>query len=548
MRDKETFDYIVVGAGSAGSVLAARLSEAQGVRVLLLEAGGDDRVLRNPAQAFENAMIRIPTGVAKAMESHRVNWGYESEIDGATGRRHVFPRGKVLGGTSSINGMIYARGQREDYDKWRDMGCVGWGWDDVAPCFRRMEANARGADQWRGGDGPVGVSDVGPILPISHAAMDACVAAGIPRNPDIWGASQEGVTTIQLTVAGGRRASSSSAYLRPASRRQNLCVRTGALVDRLVIEQGRVTGVHYVHHGHARVATAAAEVVLCGGAVASPMILERSGIGSGAFLSQLGIETRIDRPEVGENLQDHYNASLQYRLKPDVIAFTQMSRGWRAVRTALQYALTGKGLMAGSVGQVVAYARTDSALDRPDFKTLFMLVATSNGKVRGRHVLTIDPQPGITLMTCQLRPTSRGSSHITARDAAANPRIDPNFLTTEHDRQTLLAAVRKSVEIAQCQPLAGLIERPLSLPPGELDDATLFDAALRVGHPGHHLAGTCRMGTDEGAVVDPHLRVRGVDGLRVADCSIMPRLVAGNTNVPAMMIGERAADLIRACN
>ncbi|MDR7103743.1 GMC family oxidoreductase N-terminal domain-containing protein [Croceicoccus sp. BE223] len=542
----ESFDYVIVGAGSAGCALAARLSARADITVLLLEAGGDDRILKNPGQARTNALISIPAGVAKAMEDPRVNWGYESALDPVTGRRHVLPRGRVLGGSSSINGMIYARGQREDYDGWREMGCIGWGWDDLSPCFRRMETNLRGEDEYRGGSGPVAVSDVGPLLPISHAARQACIEAGIPANPDIWGASQEGVTPIQVTVANGRRASSSAAYLRPALKRTNLCLRTDAEVLQIEFEGRQVSALSYRHRGELRRVRARYEIVLCGGSVGSPMLLERSGVGQGERLRALGIEVVHESRDVGENLQEHYNASLQYQLRPGVLAFTQMSRGLNAVRTALQYGLTRKGLMAGSVGQMVAYAKTDPALDRPDFKILFMLIATTTRKVGEKHTLAIDPNPGITLMTCQLRPESRGSTHITGLGPDDKPDIRPEFLSTAKDREVTLKAVRRATEIAAQPALAKCIERPLTLPEGSPDDDVLYSALLRTGHPGQHLAGSCRMGGDGNSVVDHRLRVRGIEGLRIADCSIMPQLVSGNTNVPAMMIGERASDILLA--
>lgn len=543
---EESFDFVIVGAGSAGCALAARLAERPNISVLLIEAGGDDRLWKNPGQMLTNAFIGIPAGVAKAMEDHRVNWNYESIYDQQAGRSHVLPRGKVLGGTSSINGMIYARGQREDYDHWRDLGCIGWGWGDVADCFRRMETNERGEDAYRGGSGPVHVSDVGPILPISHAIEKACVEAGIPANPDIWGVSPEGVTRVQLTVANGRRASASAAYLRPAAKRQNLCVLTNAEVGQILLEGRRAVGLSYRWRGQKHIARARCETILCGGAINSPMLLERSGIGQGERLQALGLDTVLHSPEVGENLQDHYNASLQYKLKPDVLAFTQMSRGLRAARTMLQYAVTRRGLMAGSVGQIVAYAKSDPLMDRPDYKILFMLIATTTKKVGGRHTLAIDSNPGITLMTCQLQPESRGRTHISSAERGAKPLIDPAFLSDERDREVMLKAVRAATEIAAKPSLAQHIERPLTVPEGVPSDEQLYQAALQTGHPGQHLACSCRMGGDEASVVDPRLRVRGIEGLRIADCSIMPKLVSGNTNVPAMMIGERASEIILA--
>lgn len=540
----DEFDYIIVGAGSAGCALAARLSENSDRRVLLLEAGGDDRIFHNPGQALVNGMIAVPAGVAKVMESSKVNWGYETEADPVNGRKYIYPRGKVLGGSSSINGMIYARGQHDDYNHWRQLGCVGWGWDDVLPYFKRMETNSRGETALRGGSGPVAVSDLIGILPLSRAVERACIASGIPANDDINGAQQEGVTVLQLTVGKGRRASSSAAYLRPAMRRKNLLIETNALVERLCFAGTRVTGVRYRRNGQVRQASARAEVILCGGAINSPQLLERSGIGNGELLQSMGIETIAHSPEVGENLQDHYNAPLQFRLKPDVIAFSQMQKGWRAAAALFEYATHRTGVIAGSVGQVVAYAKTRPQLDQPDYKMLFMLVATTVRKVGNRHTLAMDPQPGMTVLTCQLRPESRGHTHISAPDPQAHPRILLNFLDSAMDRQVMVDAMRAAVDTVAQPDLARLIDRPLTLPEGHVTDEQLLDVAFKTGHPGYHAACSCRMGVDPGAVVDPKLRVIGVDGLRIADCSIMPNLVSGNTNAPAMMIGERAADLI----
>jgi choline dehydrogenase len=538
------FDYIVVGAGSAGCALAARLTERPGVRVLLLEAGGDDRVLHNPGQALVNGMIAVPAGVARLMESKRINWGYETEPESGSGRVYVYPRGKVLGGSSSINGMIYARGQHADYDHWLQLGCTGWGWSDVAPYFKRMETNSRGETELRGGYGPVSVSDITGILPVSRAATRACMATGIPPSDDINGASQEGVTLLQLTTHNGRRASSSAAYLRPAMKRPNLCVETHALVERVSFEGKRATGIVYRQGRQRREARARAEVILCGGAINGPQILERSGIGDAGLLASLGVQSLVHRPEVGENFQDHFNAPLQFRLKPDVLAFGQMQKGWRALATIFEYMTRRTGLLAGSVGQVVAYSKTAPHLSDPDFKILFMLVATTVKKIRGRHTLAMDPNPGLTMLTCQLRPESKGSTHIRSANPEDHPSLIANFLTSAFDQKVSIAAIRAALNIVAQPELAELIERPLSLPEGDLSDEQLLETTLRTGHPGYHASCTCRMGVDPGAVVDPQLRVIGVEGLRVADCAIMPRLVSGNTNAPAMMIGEKAADLI----
>ena len=537
----DEFDYVIVGAGSAGCVLANRLSANSGCRVLLLEAGGDDRPLRNPAQLRSNLMIHVPIGFGRTLNDPKVNWLYETEPD-ADGRVHKWPKGKVLGGSSSINGLLYIRGQAADFDGWRDAGCEGWGFRDVLPYFRRSENQERGENEWHGVGGPLNVSDFTSRHPLSAVMLEACVQAGIPRTDDVNGAEQEGASWFQITVRNGRRSSTAVGYLHPVMHRANLRVETGALAERVVFEGRRATGVEYRRDGVRRVARARAEVILAAGAVASPQLLELSGVGQGALLQRHGIPVVADLRGVGENLQDHYMIGAQWRVKRDYVSVNELSHGVRLAGEMAKYLFTRKGLLSYAVAHVVAFARSSPELTRPDIQFQMMAASMDLELLAKTQALLLERQPGMTCTPCQIRPESRGTVHLRSRDATAYPAIVPNYLGDPADQRAAIAGMKFTRRIMSQPALAPYLE---STADGFGDtDESMLAYARAAGNTLYHPVGTCRMGSDAAAVVDPQLRVRNVERLRVADASVMPRITSGNTNAAAIMIGEKAADLI----
>jgi choline dehydrogenase len=523
-------DFIVVGAGSAGCAVAARLSEDPATRVVLLEAGGDDK----------NRWIHIPLGFGKTFADASVNWCYETEPDpGAAGRRVYWPRGKVLGGSSSINGMVYIRGQAEDFDHWRQLGNAGWSFDDVLPYFRRAEDQVRGADRFHGAGGPLCVSDV-ERHPLCEAFITAALELGFARNDDFNGASQDGVGYHQTTTRQGRRCSTAVGYLRPALRRPNLRVVTEAPVDRIVFEGTRAAGVQFRRAGETQLARAAREVILCGGAVNSPQLLMLSGIGPQEHLGEFGIPVVRHVPGVGQNLQDHYSAPVKLKCALPVTVNDVMLSSARKLKAGLQYYAMHKGPLAMISSPAALFARTRPELASPDVKISISPFSAERPQ-DGLH-----PWSGFTMIAYQLRPDSRGRIRLRSADPNAPPAVYPNYLSAELDQQTIVAGLKLCRQLLANPHLAPFVAEEF-LPGATVQgDETLLDYARRRGGTVYHPTSTCKMGHDPLAVVDDELRVHGVAGLRVADASIMPTLVSGNTNAATIMIGERAADLVQA--
>ena len=523
------FDYVIVGAGSAGCVLANRLSDNSANQVALLEAGGQDW----------NPWIHIPVGYFRTMHNPSVDWCYKTEPDpGLNGRSLDWPRGKVLGGSSSLNGLLYVRGQQQDYDRWRQMGNAGWGWDDVLPLFRRAEDQERGEDEFHGVGGPLSVSSMRLNRPICDAWVAAAQNAGYPYNQDYNGATQEGVGYFQLTTRNGRRCSSAVGYLRPASKRANLKTITKALTKRIVIEQGRAAGVIYQRpDGSEHMVRARREIILSSGAIGSPQILMLSGVGDAAHLREHGIDVLTDRPDVGRNLQDHLQARLVYKCNEPTLN-DEVRSLWNQMRIGLKYILFRAGPMTMAASLATAFLKTREELETPDIQ-FHIQPWSADSPGEGVH-----PFSAFTASVCQLRPESRGEIRLKDAKATTYPAIHPNYLATETDRRTIVDGIKVAIKIAEQQPLASKISERFRPGPEETTDDELLEWARNWSTTIYHPTGTCRMGSDPNAVVDARLRVRGVDGLRVADCSIMPEIVSGNTNAPAIMIGEKASDMI----
>jgi choline dehydrogenase len=545
MAEPIAADYIIVGAGSAGCVLANRLSADGKTRVLLLEAGGDDRPTRNPGQFLSNLMIHVPVGYSQTLKDPKVNWLYATEPDPGTGGRvHVWPRGKVLGGSSSINGLLYIRGQHADYDGWRQLGCEGWGWDDVKPYFLRAEHQERGASADHAVGGPLNVSDVTQTHQISDAVVEACVEAGIPRSADVNGPEQEGVSYYQLTVKNGQRCSAAVAYLHPAMGRANLRVETNALTTRVLFEGKTAVGVEFRQNGVVRTARAEAEVILCGGAINSPQLLQLSGVGPGALLAAHGIEAVAESPGVGGNLQDHYVIAMTWRLKAGVVSVNELTKGARFVGETLKYVFQRKGLLTLSAAHIAAFCKSRPDLSGPDIQFHILPATSDTAKLMNEGKMELEGQPGLTIAPCQVRPESRGHIRITSPDPSVHPSIAPNYLSDPLDQEVAVASLKWGRKIAAQAPLAPYVDHEMMPGPGLVGDEALLAYARMAGSTIYHPVGTCQMGHGHMAVVDPQLRVRGVERLRVVDASVMPRLVSGNTNAPTIMIAEKAADLI----
>ena len=527
-----TFDYIVTGAGSAGCAVAARLSESGRFKVLLLEAGVRDT----------SPWVHIPIGYTKLFANPRMNWMFDSAPEPNLNNRTLYlPRGKMLGGTSSLNGMVYMRGTPADYDLWRQRGCEGWAWEQVLPFFKKAEDNQRGASEFHGIGGPLRVSDPPMIWPLGKAMVDASIQAGIPYNPDFNGAKQEGCGYYQTTTNKRVRWSAASAYLKTARKRPNLTIVTQAHATKVLIENGRATGVEYRTTAGVHTARAEREVIVSGGSYGSPHLLQLSGIGPADLLQSLGIPVVQDMPSVGDHLHDHFNIYATYRLTKHVSLNDLAASLPRKIAAGLQYLFTGKGYMNTTGLFAGALIRSDPSMERPDLQINMSAWSTAERNREGIHP---HPFPGMTLSPVHLRPEGRGTVRIKSADPRVQPEIKFNFLRSEYDMRALVYGIRMCRTIAAQPALAPFVAEEILPGAAMQSDADMEQVVRERGVSNHHPAGTCRMGPGPGAVVDPRLRVHGIERLRVADASIMPSIIGGNTNAPTIMIGEKAASMI----
>lgn len=525
-------DYVIVGAGSAGCVVANRLSANPNVQVCLIEAGGADW----------NPWIHIPIGYGKTFFDARVNWMFHTEAEPFLNERRIDqPRGKVMGGSSSINGLLYVRGQAQDYDGWEALGNSGWGYKDVLPYFKRAEDQQRGADAWHGTGGPMPVSDLPEPHPIADAFIQAAAAQGIDTNPDFNGARQEGAGYFQATARNGLRKSTARAYIAPIRRRPNLHVITGAHASRILFDGQVAHGLSFIQSGREHKVMASREVILCAGAIQSPQILQLSGIGPAELLDSLAIPVVADSPGVGANLQDHLQARLIYKTHDPITLNDDLAHWTRRAAIGVRYVLGRKGPLGWWAGLAGAFARTSPELSRPDVQMHLYPFSTDRKDKAKLHEFS-----AFTLTVCQLRPHSRGSVRIASADPKAAPLIRMNYLSDPRDIQVMTAGIRLARQIVCASPLSGMIAAEHSPGPDIVSDDGLQAFVRELGMSVYHPVGTCQMGASEGSVVDERLRVRGVQNLRIADASIMPTLISGNTNAPTIMIGEKASDLILA--
>ena len=522
------FDYVIVGAGSAGCVLAERLTASGRHKVLLLEAGGEDNYF----------WVHVPLGYGKLFTDARVNWLFNSEPEPELkGRQIIQPRGKVLGGSSSINGLLYIRGQAEDFDHWRQLGNTGWAFDDLLPYFRKSEDQERGSSPLHGAGGPLSVSDV-ERHPLCEAFIAAAQQAGHPRTDDFNGTSQEGAGYYQVTTRNGRRCSTARGYLKPARRRPNLSVVANALASRVLFEGRRAVGVEYTRNGQTQVARAGGEVILCGGAFNSPQLLQLSGVGPAQLLRSHGIGVVADMPGVGADLQDHYQSRFNYRCTEAITINDMMASPTGRLAAGLKYLLLRKGFLTIGAGYAGGFFKTDPSLPTPDVQIHFILFS-ADGIGQSLH-----PFPGFLASVCQLRPQSRGFVRIKSPDPKVAPAIQPQYLSAAADRDVLVSGMRLMRKIMTAPAMARYVVSELNPGPQCASDEDLLTYARDKGTTVFHPTSTCRMGPDATAVVDETLRVKGFDRLRVVDASIMPSLVSGNTNAAAIMIGEKGADMI----
>ncbi len=527
------FDYIVVGAGSAGCVLANRLSADGKHRVLLLEAGGRDW----------NPWIHVPVGYFKTLHNPSTDWCYKTQpVPGLNGRILDWPRGKTLGGSSSINGLLYIRGQHEDYDHWRQLGNAGWSWDDVLPYFKRAENWENGADDYHGIDGPLSVTNMRAHRDVCNALIAAAGEIGIPHNDDMNGATQEGAGYFQLTARNGRRCSSAVAYLNPARKRDNLTIITHAHTEKLLFgEDGavEVKGVAFTVRGKPHQATLnpGGEAILSAGSIGSPQILQLSGIGPGRLLQNHSITVRKELKGVGANLQDHLQIRMIYEVNVPTLN-DEINNIFRRTLMGMQYILTRTGAMAMGASQVCIFCKSRPDLETPDIQFHFQPLSADKPGVE------MHPFSGITMSVCQLRPQSRGSIEIVSPDTNDHPAIHPNYLSAVQDQETAVASMRMTRALIETKAMSGYIVGEKIPGKSVQSDEELLQTARNISQTIYHPTSTCKMGRDATSVVDERLRVKGVNNLRVADASIMPTIISGNTNAPTIMIGEKASDMI----
>jgi choline dehydrogenase len=524
-------DYVIVGAGSAGCVVANRLSE-DGARVVLIEAGPRDR----------NPLIHIPAGALRLHRHKKLNWNFASEPEESiAGRSLHWPRGKVLGGSSSINGMLYVRGNPRDYDRWAQMGCTGWSYDDVLPYFKQSETYEAGVNSYRGGDGPMAVEQYRTVLPLTHRFVEAAQDAGIPLTPDYNGARQEGVAYSQNSRRKRFRASTARAFLDPARVRKNLRVVTDALAQKLTFSGRRCTGVLLRQGDRTIFAAAAREVIVAAGAVGSPHLLQISGIGAPDHLRSIGVDVVHALPAVGHNLSDHIATTVVHRIT-DLISVNQLAHGPRLVREALRYLVTGRGALTFGVTTAMAFVRSREGLESPDLQLSF---TPTSRDLQSQNFDQLERAPGASIAVCVVQPESRGT--ILARSAKAEeyPAIRPSYLSASRDVEVMIAGIRIARKIFASPRWMAHSTGELRPGPDRATDDDLASYIRRAANSVFHPVGTCRMGADDASVVDPRLHVRGVDGLRVIDASIMPLVTTGNTNAPTIMIGEKGAAMIR---
>jgi len=532
----QTFDFIIVGAGSAGCVLAERLSASGRHSVLVLEAGGSDH----------RFYVQMPLGYGKTFFDPAVNWNFKAEPDpGLAGNADHWPRGKILGGSSSINAMVWVRGAREDYDDWRDAGNPGWGYDDLLPVFKALEDNEAGANAWRGRGGPVHVSDMrAKVHPLTRLYLEAGRQAGLPLNEDFNGERQEGVGVYQITTRDGRRMSAARAFLRPAMKRASVRVETNAHVTRILFEGRRAVGVEYEKGGRTIQARAGREVILSGGAVCSPKLLELSGVGDPAILSRHGIAVVQANSNVGEHLQDHLGINYTWKARQKTL--NQILRPWWGkALVGMRYLLARSGPLSMSMNQGGGFFRTDPSRPRPNMQLYFQVFSTVLPKPGERPILSPDPWPGFSIGLSNCRPSSRGAIHIRSADPDDAPKIVPNAFSTDGDVAEMLDAVKYLRRLASMPALAPVIaEEVLPGPSVRSDEDLVADFRRRSGTV-YHPVSTCRMGPDAAtSVVDPRLKVHGLEGLRVIDASVFPSNVSGNTNAAAIMTGWKGAEIV----